>query len=779
MKYTKIICFYHAICLLSCSIRVDDNNENKKSCKTSECVQFKAHFQDASEYVDTPSDDTKKSENNDSALQLSEKSSVFEIVKDYPITQEWQTLAEPVKLLLKQKAESFFDAYYHQWGKTSITKEIEKSLIEKTQNREQMFQNFLRSHFFAEKKMYAESEKNIIISNQTLQKILKKLFVLRVFAWQVLYPLFMNTEPLYPDGVTRITTFPLPDNQTLQEQKLVASDLRKEIMALSRKDLSNFEKAIALKAELYIQQHERGTVLSFQGGEDFHHLTQMIRFAEYFTLAYFSHGNIYSHEKTTDYLPVNVTDDHESIAQNFFLDDNSFIDQLNALFFLPLDTAGIGEVVAFDYYMYNYFDDSFIVSNIGDPQNNVTAKVFFLLLKWFRERYINESEDHFCFAYSQDNLKDLWNGFIADLVILPSEVSAELDLVQNSSTTSFARLENNFRSFSFSLTDNYKQRLYDALVNFTFETELTVEQKNQIASDFSSVSVYGKILPSFLDAVAHRLGQQEAEKFKTQLYQAKRIGGYGDLGENIRNEDNVYLQKIWSDILWYLSTTHNGFDEALLSLPQQVIVKNQKKSQLHQDEIWVGVKEEHHIFFYYWQMYHLAYQMIRSKKYFAVNEPFWNIGLPSYLKYFLFSDLDYIVRKDSLISINELNLSRIAAFSEETLFLASTDTTLKNLLLSKCTQPDHDAFLYARQVAFHDWGVSLNELDLVAYRANMRAEYLSAFMSHFAVSGTLNYLQKELSPYHIDPFILLACNIAIPHQDDYTKQILFECLKKQ
>ena len=220
------------------------------------------------------------------------------------------------------------------------------------------------------------------------------------------------------------------------------------------------------------------------------------------------------------------------------------------------------------------------------------------------------------------------------------------------------------------------------------------------------------------------------------------------------------------------------FDEILVTLPQQITVKNQKKSELHEDEIWIGIQQENHIFFFYWQMYHLAYQMIRAKKGLHTHDPFWNIGIPIYLKYFLFNDIDSMFRKDSLISSGDLNLSRVAAFSEENMFLASTDTTLKNLLLSKCRQPDYDTFQYARQIAFHDWGVALDDLDLVAFRANMRAEYLSSFMAHFAVDNALKYLQKELSPYHIDPFILLACGIPVAHRDEYTKQALLACLQK-
>lgn len=657
-----------------------------------------------------------------------------------PAGTPWNKLPWSTRYALERNAELYFKQVRHDWGTRGLDEKEARLVHAPTPA---MIDNYDRLVRFLMSADTPEGFKaSTDVKNAELGLALKRLYLVYIAERRQVTVSATTPEMRDWDG-GEIRELLVPDATALEQQKAYAADIEKQLRALPQAQLTDVEKAIVSKAYFIVRQLKHGSTGFNLGGDD----TQRPGPAA---------GWLY--DVVTEYAP------NGRVAT--YVDDEAFLQALNAFTFQRLLQVNVGTVDAFDWNHEQFTDPGWMKDSGLDPAAKVAGKNYLTLAGWWKERvHALPSANNRCTVWSKTERNDLWDALTADN-LTNADGGMTLDAYAKSYAGTITRRLDFMKATAAGAVDGA----------FPVGSPLLTEaQRAVVKQAIQRETKPAAIVETLTAALDQATGKTDAStKLKAELDGLTMIGGYAE-GEALRPADDATVKAMWNDVKAYIAQRYAGkpIDLGALVPAAPIITTSDGIFAGSDGNVTVGLQNATNRASLYKTLLHEIKHVIDYRSHASVQGAAWEgaavltedlVGMPM-LSVVMANEAAKLPMYSLQVAIDEVRLT------------ATTDATLKVLLRSSCTAKEPDSIAFAKGIVASYGYTNPDTLTLRSRRAHNGAQYLSYDLGSVVYADLMTWLGQQAGA-SVDPMLLQACGMPSPNKDAAAVTKLKTCLGK-
>jgi hypothetical protein len=662
---------------------------------------------------------------------------VSEILTGVTEGTAWSALPEMTRRALEARAALTNSEYRALFGAEALADAVETMTTAPTAAELTNYGAFLSSMFGVD-----------AVANAELDALLRQLYVLFLFSHQGMVINYQYLPAFTWDGVTPITWFPSPEPESQAAYRALGTEITAVFQAL-RHDPANgltTEERRVLESATAVARGLRSGSLGYHFGDRMlSQVHSLLGWGWDFMLNYHEWGGA------------------------IFVDDDAFLDQLNAYYFADLIRVNEGTVPALEFQYSGAFDVFYIEMLIGPTAESRTAQLYQLIGSFFRDRVLAHPDiGRECHPYTADELASIWDAFTADRG------------TDNDGLTTLASFEGQSSSLAAAWVEIYKAQLADALYAvFPSPTAaMSLAERDAIVAAVDAAGTLGEVMAAFDDGLAAAGDGTAPAVFDAEIAGLTYVFGrdYADAtsGATWLAEDTATAQAMWDEVrAWILAT----YDIDPASLPVDLIVTTETGQYPMASDLYWGLGTRFSLTTAYGQLFFIGSQAISNA---AGSSWSGSVAIG-------FGSATYTMRiadRFLAVTLPPAELANLPLYGVEGRSMwmvrwGERDAALRQFL-DGC---GHGGIVgWLRDDVLGGWGVAEEDRDRVIGYVTLGPWLLQYSYSEITYSDLFTALQERLDAdygpgtYLVDPFVLQACGIYDPHVDDVTYGALVDCV---
>jgi hypothetical protein len=306
---------------------------------------------------------------------------------------------------------------------------------------------------------------------------------------------------------------------------------------------------------------------------------------------------------------------------------------------------------------------------------------------------------------------------------------------------------------------------------------LTAEQRDKVAARLGAETRPAAMIDTLIATLDEVTGATDASKFVTDaLDNQPSVGGGYASGEPVREADRKNILDMWNKARAFIAREYGGYrvDIAALVPEEPVIVPTGDIQFAIGGQVNLSLGSKLNLASLSSTILHEMKHAVDQNSHAPIEGAAWEGGAstverqvwPQFIEEAMAGQGDFLPMAILKTEVDNVRLT------------ATTDATLKVFLRESCNADEPDSIEFAKAIVASYGYTDDNILQLRSRRAHRGTQYLEYDYGQQMYLATLDHLQKAVGPEpRVDAYLLQACAIANPKQDQATSDDLKACIQ--
>lgn len=448
-----------------------------------------------------------------------------------------------------------------------------------------------------------------------------------------------------------------------------------------------------------------------------------------------------------------------------FLSDGQLLDAYNVMLMTAYRDVNIGTKDAFDLNYDSEFNNEWLESQKIPPR---TTKAILKLGNLFRSKIMDIPDiDARCTHYSEAERAANWDAATAEMI-----ANADGSETLQSYAKAYDAIANQQRKHAQTIAVETLKRLFP-----DGSPILSSEQRARVSEMLLTETRPAMMINTLIAALDQVTGFTAAsKKVNDAIANQPMVGGDYSPGAPVREEDRQKILEMWSKARNFISREYSGYrvDIAKLIPIEPIIVTTGDLQFTVGGEVNLSLQTKWNLASLSSTILHEMKHAVDQNSHAPVEGAAWEGAATSVERQVwpLFIEEAMAGQGDILpLAILKTEVDNVR-------FPATTEATLKIFLRESCDDNEPNTIQFAKDIVRSYGYTDENVLQLRSRRAHRSTQYLEYGYGLRMYTNLLSYLQQIVGPEpRVDAYLLQACRISNPKQDQATADDLKGCIR--